>query len=280
MNVRFIYLTIFLSFTLFVNLLFSQTGTFDTVKSNSFRPKTTECWEIKKNGEHLDIVEPEESNKVWARFEDDYALRLMGTPNLILDNGKIGIKTTHLPKELNVGGTGDAIFTSEYPMIYLWDSTADAYKFGIKADIDELQFHTFNPDGSWGGIPMRMYSNGDFAMGKRYEDTKLSVEGTITAKKVEVTISGWPDFVFKDEYKLMPLNDVKKYINKNNHLPDIPSEEELMKTNVDIGKMQSKFLQKIEELTLYLIEQNDKIEQREETIKALETRIMKLENKL
>ncbi|BBM86207.1 hypothetical protein [Candidatus Uabimicrobium amorphum] len=93
---------------------------------------------------------------------------------------------------------------------------------------------------------------------KPHQHYELAVNGEVIATEIVVE-SGWADFVFDDDYKLMPLEEVEQQINKNKHLPDIPSEEEIKAKGVPIGKMQAKLLQKIEELTLYTINQEKKI---------------------
>lgn len=84
-------------------------------------------------------------------------------------------------------------------------------------------------------------------------DCMLAVNGKIRAKSVVVD-TGWSDFVFEDNYKLMPLQEVEKFIKDNRHLPDIPSEADVKKNGISVGDISSKLLQKIEELTLYVIE--------------------------
>lgn len=81
---------------------------------------------------------------------------------------------------------------------------------------------------------------------------KLSVNGKIRAKEVIID-TDWADFVFEDDYALMPLNEVERYIVKNKHLPEIPSAAEVQKDGISIGEIESKLLQKVEELTLYMI---------------------------
>ena len=87
---------------------------------------------------------------------------------------------------------------------------------------------------------------------------KLAVEGSIGAReiKVEASGSGWSDFVFDDDYDLRPLEEVEQYIAENHHLPEIPSEAEVTENGINLGEMNAKLLQKIEELTLYLIEEH------------------------
>ena len=88
---------------------------------------------------------------------------------------------------------------------------------------------------------------------------KLAVNGNIKAREVKVTLAGWSDFVFEDDYDLPTLEEVEKYIKTHRHLPEIPSAKEVEENGVELGKMDSKLLQKIEELTLYMIDLNEEI---------------------
>ncbi|SEV91120.1 hypothetical protein SAMN05428988_0368 [Chitinophaga sp. YR573] len=92
---------------------------------------------------------------------------------------------------------------------------------------------------------------------------KLAVEGTIGARKVQVKQTSWADFVFQQDYQLMPLLEVENYVLANKHLPDVPSAVEVEKNGQDLGEMNKILLQKVEELTLYLIRQEKRIEQLE-----------------
>ena len=95
----------------------------------------------------------------------------------------------------------------------------------------------------------------------------LTVNGTIHAKEVDVDVNIPADYVFKSDYNLMPLNDVEKYVKTNSHLPEIPSAEEITKNGFKMGEMQNKLLQKVEELTLYVIEQQKEIDQLKKELK-------------
>ena len=86
----------------------------------------------------------------------------------------------------------------------------------------------------------------------------LSVLGHIRATEIKVE-TGWSDFVFKPEYKLKSVDEIEKYIKENGHLEGIPTEQEVKENGVELGNITSKLLQKIEELTLYIIEQNKEI---------------------
>jgi len=91
-------------------------------------------------------------------------------------------------------------------------------------------------------------------------DYKLAVEGTIGARRIKVHTASWADYVFDSSYRLMPLNAVEKYIQDNKHLPEVPAAAKVAREGVDIGENQVLLLKKIEELTLYIIEQNKRME--------------------
>ncbi|MNQ59997.1 hypothetical protein D3C85_742630 [compost metagenome] len=101
---------------------------------------------------------------------------------------------------------------------------------------------------------LRILGNGNVGIGTINPDTKLAVNGTVHSKEVKVDMIGWPDFVFKKEYDLPTLQEVEKHISEKGHLQNIPSEEEILKNGINLGEMNAKLLQKIEELTLYMIE--------------------------
>ncbi|MDY0989672.1 hypothetical protein SOM12_19725 [Flavobacterium sp. CFBP9031] len=96
--------------------------------------------------------------------------------------------------------------------------------------------------------------DGNVGIGTENPSNKLDVNGTIHSKEVKVDMTDWSDFVFKKEYKLPTLEEVEKHIAEKGHLENIPSEKEVLKNGINLGEMNAKLLQKIEELTLYMIE--------------------------
>jgi hypothetical protein len=89
--------------------------------------------------------------------------------------------------------------------------------------------------------------------------TNLYVNGEITSSLVRVNTQSWWDCVFKDDYQLMTLAEVEAYINEHQHLPDLPSEEEVRANGIDVAQINALLLKKIEELTLYVIELEKKV---------------------
>jgi hypothetical protein len=98
----------------------------------------------------------------------------------------------------------------------------------------------------------------------------LAVGGSAIAESVTVKLqSAWPDYVFKNDYQLPSLTEVKTYIDKNQHLPEIPSAAELAKNGLDLGEMNKLLLKKVEELTLYLIESQKQAQLQQQQINQL-----------
>lgn len=97
----------------------------------------------------------------------------------------------------------------------------------------------------------------------------LAVDGSIGAREVTVESSGWSDFVFEDDYKLPSLEEVEKHIVEKGHLIDVPSALDIEENGIPLGEMDAKLLQKIEELTLYVLELNKKNNQLQEEVNHL-----------
>lgn len=99
---------------------------------------------------------------------------------------------------------------------------------------------------------------------------KLDINGTIRSKEVTIEATGWSDFVFSKDYPLPSLQAVEKHINDKGYLPDLPSEKEVIENGINVVEMQAKLLQKIEELTLYVIEQDKKIKELQSKLESKE----------
>ncbi|UOQ70958.1 hypothetical protein [Hymenobacter cellulosilyticus] len=118
-------------------------------------------------------------------------------------------------------------------------------------------------------VRMQITYNGNVQIGTTlpttHPDAKLSVDGKVVAKSVYVTSQSWADFVFAPTYKPMSLSALEAYLQRNKHLPAIPAASEVETKGYNVGEMDAKLLQSIEELTLHVIElnkQNQKLQAR------------------
>jgi hypothetical protein len=161
----------------------------------------------------------------------------------VLKNGNTGIGTTLTTNTNNYKLTVAASSTGTNSGILV--QTAAGSLYGIKQEVNDNTTKAFVIENA--GI----------------ENFKVLGDGKVYAREVNVLLGTFPDYVFDKNYKLMDLNELEIYINNNKHLPEIPSEQEVTANGANIGEMVKLQMQKIEELTLYLIEQNKKIEQLE-----------------
>lgn len=206
---------------------------------------------------------------------------------LIHSNGNIGINTGTPRSKLHIKGSSERmIFEAEAAQVEnsarigFWElpatSNAEEAHFAIQYDgkKDMLRFKG----------KVRAALDQDLMVVNRYgavgigtilssnpHNYKLAVNGTIGAKevKVEGSSSTWADFVFEDHYSLPTLQEVESHIREKGHLKDIPSAQEVGEHGINLGEMDAKLLQKIEELTLYMIEQEKKLEKKDKEIKKL-----------
>lgn len=114
---------------------------------------------------------------------------------------------------------------------------------------------------------------GNVGIGTTSPHNKLDVNGTIHSKSVLVDLNGWPDFVFEKEYKIQSLSSLEKYIEQNHHLPGIQSAKEITEKGLDLGETNKILTQKIEELTLYLIESEKRQKALEATVEQLQKHV-------
>lgn len=128
-----------------------------------------------------------------------------------------------------------------------------------------------------------IFNTGKVTMGTDQYDNDsnfiLYVKKGIKAEQVKVenpAANGWADYVFKKDYKLRSLEEVEEHISEKGHLPNIPSAKEVEKDGINLGEMDAKLLEKIEELTLYSIEQNKQLKSQSEEIKELKAQVQQL----
>lgn len=122
--------------------------------------------------------------------------------------------------------------------------------------------------------------SGDLTVGTTASQKQLNVNGNIKARRIKVSQTEWPDYVFDDSYSLPSLPSVEKFIRENKHLPGIPSADSVLTHGLDIGEQQAGLLKKVEELTLYIIEQKKEIDRERSRNEMLEKRLKAVEQLL
>ncbi|MNX82353.1 hypothetical protein D3C86_1140790 [compost metagenome] len=113
---------------------------------------------------------------------------------------------------------------------------------------------------------------------------KVETNGMIRGRRMKLDLQTWADYVFEPTYQLMPLSEVEAFVKKEKHLPNVPSEQALISEGADVMEMNKILMEKVEELTLYLIQQNkEMIQQNKNTeeltkqLEALQVKITELE---
>lgn len=204
------------------------------------------------------------------------------------------IKQNNPSKKNFIGGWQDATATSNGVLFIIWLRgnttyfyssnypqepiitngvlTFEGKTYATKTNVDKY----VNENGTtlarslWAPYNYSNYFEGNVGIGISKPTYKLDVNGTIRAKEVKVE-TGWADFVFDKDYKLPTLKEVESHIEEYKRLPDIPSEDQVKEEGVNLAEMQVKLLQKIEELTLYVIQQEKKNQELEKKIEELQT---------
>ena len=148
----------------------------------------------------------------------------------------------------------------------------DVETFGTSQNLNTSNFLRIRDIGG-NSTPFIIKGSGNVGIGVLNPQNKLDVNGLVHAKEVKVDLNGWADFVFKKDYHLPTLEEVEKHIFEKGHLPDVPSEKEVLENGLTLGGNQKLLLQKIEELTLYSIEQNKNLKEQAERIKKLEEQL-------
>ncbi|HVI44218.1 MAG TPA: hypothetical protein VM802_05095 [Chitinophaga sp.] len=185
--------------------------------------------------------------------------------------------------------TGTTVPTGN-PNQWIISHRKDAYFTGGGTALTSLEFYCTRVGGGY-YAPLAFKANGDVILASPYQTSrsgnvgigttnpgsyKLAVEGTIGARKVKVTQAAWADYVFSPDYKLPTLAAVEAFIKAHGHLPDVPSAAEVTKDGLDLAEINKQQMQKIEELTLYLIQQQKTIEQQQQRIDKMEKQLNRI----
>jgi hypothetical protein len=140
------------------------------------------------------------------------------------------------------------------------DVQQGTFSYGVRPTSKAWQIYEKGYNTNWTNL-FHVGTDGNVGIGTTSPQAKLAVKGTVLAQKVKVTVAAaeWPDFVFSKNYTLPSLQDVENYISQHQHLPDMPAAAEVAKDGHDLGEMNRKLLQKVEELTLYIIDLQKRI---------------------
>jgi hypothetical protein len=180
----------------------------------------------------------------------------------IRENGQIVIGPTDAPPH------GTAKFT-----VHTGNNTDGLVQVGGDGQVLAMRIGGSSGSiGTWTNHIMRIVANGAAAINidpagnvaigtpDPLPGYKLSVNGNMKSRELVIETVGWPDYVFNTDYKLSTLNDLEKYIQQHKHLPNIPAAAEIEEHGLPVGDIQKKMMEKIEELTLYIIELNKEIQ--------------------
>ena len=209
-------------------------------------------------------------------------------PNIIFNNkGYVGIGTTSPITTLDVNGSVKLGNGATYSDLVFKTGTAMSGTNGVfeifprtipLTGTARQTTHFKNASDFFGKTEHDVLVDGNVGIGT--SDTKgfkLGVNGKIFANEIKVAIyPNWPDFVFEKTYSLPSLREVENHIKEKGHLKNIPSSKEVEKNGFFLGEMDAKLLQKIEELTLYIIEQEKKFEKQEKEMEELKALVLEI----
>jgi hypothetical protein len=216
---------------------------------------------------------------------DAQSLTLTGNTLSISNGNTISLPTTSVTAGNNVTVTGNGSTATPFLV-----SAVDTSLYASNGSINQSTTTNNNRivdmndsniwfDTSSSATNGKMYLGSTAVFPNTTGNYKLFVEGGILTEKVKVALrssANWADYVFADDYKLMTLKEVEKFITANKHLPGVDSASELSKNGLDIAEMQSKQMEKIEELTLYIIEQNKALEKTQKEMEELKLQMKAL----
>jgi hypothetical protein len=211
--------------------------------------------------------------------ESSGSLKLTGTGNSYILNGNLGIGTSAPTVTLDVNGK--ARVASFLYVNDIMGGNGGDLRIGPNTGGNASTIFTIG--GATQTEILRVSYNGNVGIGTTNPTSKLTVAGNINSREVKVNVDAGADFVFAKNYNLPSLDSVEAYIKENEHLPEISSADEMIKNGISLSEMNIKLLQKVEEMTLYIIEQNKQIKElksENQNFKSVFERLSIIEQKL
>jgi len=206
----------------------------------------------------------------------------------INQDGNIGIGTTIPQSVLNIKRTDmgndliSIVRNSDSPNLDFVSSysgsddlQSGSFGFGVRPLDDSWQIWSKKPSVAWENL-FSVKLNGNVGIGTVSPQEKLTVAGTIGTREIKVSTNAGADFVFEPDYKLTDLSDLEKFVKTNKHLPEIPTARQMVENGVSLGELNIKLLQKVEELTLHLIEKDKALKNDASSIKDQQLQIDEL----
>ncbi|MEE1945910.1 hypothetical protein VRU48_12385 [Pedobacter sp. KR3-3] len=209
----------------------------------------------------------ETSTTLYGYLSGYYGLRFFtaGQPRFTVDiGGNVGIGTTNPMARLHVQADANTSGAPSNAQLFIGGATNPAMRLSL----------AYNTSSNYGEIQAQAYANayvpialnpngGNVLIGKAAQTNttyKLDINGKARANEIVVNTTG-ADFVFENNYKLRPLAEVESFVKQNKHLPEIPTAKTMQEQGVGVSELQTKLLQKVEELTLYIIQQQKEIDE-------------------
>lgn len=191
--------------------------------------------------------------------------------------GNVGIGTTSPTDKLTINGAlsifGSGLDGSTFQRTVIYSNSTNGLLFEAPKNSSGARLNLeFNWRG--GGSPPLFIkgSTSNVGIGTTNPDQRLTVNGKIKAEEVQVVVDVPADYVFDTSYPLAPLQEVETYIKANNHLPGMPDAATIKANGWAVGEMSNKLLEKVEELTLYLIELRKENEELKRRLEKIETK--------
>ena len=271
------------------NLIVMATAIFATITMNvqaqegpvgsgvGDRSTTTDYWSRQGDG-----VGGTSSNRLGTT--DGYPIRFCtkNVDRVFIDTaGRVGINTTNPLQRLHVldgnillSRSNSDELGSTNGTIYFGDVVTSSQPYGrwgieyVSSEKEGYGLNFWKPYGpgqqAQGNAFLFLADNGNVGINTNNPQARLAVNGGILAKSIVVSINSnlWPDYVFDDDYELMALQTLESYVNAHKHLPGVPSAEEVEgQGDIDLGKMNTILLEKVEELTRYVIDLQKQIDE-------------------